>query len=70
MLAQIAEMSPNTWTALTQLTPDLDLWSLTIFNWSLIAGLALCAHWLRRGDVLALGYFGLGAGSHSTSLAS
>ncbi len=61
-LSQIAEMSPYSWTALAQLAPDLDLWSMAIFNWTLIAGLVLCVHWWRRGDVLALGYFGLGAG--------
>ena len=61
-LSQIAEMSPNPWAALAQLAPDLELWSLTVFNWTLIVGLLLCAHWLRRRDVLALAYFGFGAG--------
>jgi hypothetical protein len=60
-LSQIGEMSRYSWAAFSQLAPDLEIWSLAIFNWTLVVGLALCLRWIRRKDVLALGCFALGA---------
>jgi hypothetical protein len=60
-LSQIGEMSRYSWAAFSQLAPDLDIWSLAVFNWTLVAGLALCPRWIRRRDVLALASFALGA---------
>jgi hypothetical protein len=60
-LSQIGEMSRYSWAAFRELAPDLDIWSLAIFNWTFLVGLALCPRWIRRRDVLALGSFALGA---------
>jgi hypothetical protein len=59
-LSQIGEMRRYSWAAFSQLAPDLDIWSLAVFNWTLVVGLALCPRWIRRRDVLALGGFALG----------
>jgi len=61
-LSQIAEMSPFSPRQFLYLTPDLDIWSMAIFNWTLLVGLSLLAFWISRRDVLALSAFALGVG--------
>lgn len=61
-LSQIAEMSPFSLKAYLYLTPDLDIWSMAIFNWTFLVGLGLLAFWISRKDALALSAFALGTG--------
>lgn len=61
-LSQIGEMSPFSARAFLYLSPDLNIWSMAILNWTLALGVALVFAWARRGQVLAIGLFAFGAG--------